>query len=67
MKGRKLMNYLDFNCNINIDNNTLNLKIEDYLDIALRNNNKRRFLFISKSLGKHLPVSPNKVDEMFGF
>lgn len=58
------MNYLDFNCNVNIENNPLNLKIENYLDIALRNNNKRRFLFVSKRLGKHLPVSPNQVDEL---
>lgn len=64
MRGRQLMNYLDFNCNINIENNPLNLKIKDYLEVALRNNNKRRFLFISKKLGKHLPVNPNQVDEL---
>ena len=58
------MRYLDFNCNIDIKNNPLNLKIEDYLNIAIRNNNKRRFLFISKKLGKHLPVSPDQVDEL---
>lgn len=64
MRGRQLMNYLDFNCKVNIENNPLNLKIEDYLDVALRNNNKRRFLFVSKRLGKHLPVSPNIADEL---
>ena len=64
MRGRQLMNYLEFNCNVIIENNPLNLKIEDYLDIALRNNGKRRFLFISKRLGKHLPVNPNQVDEL---
>ena len=64
MRGRQLMSYLDFNCNVNIEKNPLNLKIKDYLDIALRNNNKRRFLFISKKLGKHLPVNPNQVDEL---
>lgn len=58
------MSYLDFNCKINIENNPLNLKIEDYLDVAIRKNNKRRFLFVSKSLGKHLPVNPKKVDEL---
>lgn len=58
------MNYLDFNCSINIEKNPLNLNINDYLDLALRNNFKRRFLFISKSLGKHIPVNPNKVDEL---
>jgi len=64
MRGRRIMNYLDFNCNVNIENNPLNLKIEDYLEIALRNNNKRRFLFVSKNLGKHLPVNPKQVDEL---
>ncbi len=58
------MNYLDFNCSINVEKNPLNLNINDYLDLALRNNLKRRFLFISKNLGKHIPVSPNKVDEL---
>lgn len=58
------MKCLNFKCNINIEKNPLNLKIEDYLDIAIRNNNKRRFLFISKKLGKHLPVSPKQVDEL---
>lgn len=58
------MKCLDFNCDINIENNPLSLKIEDYLDVALRNNNKRRFLFVSKRLGKHLPVNPNQVDEL---
>ncbi|AVK47531.1 hypothetical protein AXY43_05550 [Clostridium sp. MF28] len=58
------MSCLNFNCNINIENNPLNLKIEDYLDVAVRNNNKRRFLFVSKKLGKHLPVNPAKVDEL---
>lgn len=58
------MNYLNFNCNIEIKDNPLNLNIADYLDIALRNNNKRRFLFISKSLGKHMPISPQKIDEL---
>lgn len=36
------MKHLNFNCNIKIENNPLNLKIEDYLDIAVRNNSKRR-------------------------
>lgn len=58
------MRYLNFNCNINIENNQLNLKIEDYLDVAIRNNNKRKFLFVSKKLGKHLPVKPTRVDEL---
>ncbi len=58
------MNYLDFSCDINIKDNPLNLNIDDYLDLALRNNKKRRFLFISKNLGKHIPVNPEKVDNL---
>ena len=58
------MIYSDFNCQINIKKNPLNLNINDYLEVALRNNQKRRFLFVSKTLGKHLPVNPRKVDEL---
>lgn len=58
------MNYLKFQWNIDVEKNPLDLKIEDYLDVALRNNAKRKFLFISKKLGKHLPVNPNKVNEL---
>lgn len=58
------MTYSDFNCEINIKNNPLNLDINDYLEVALRNNPKRRFLFVSKTLGKHMPVAPEKVDEL---
>ena len=58
------MNYLDFSCDINIKDNPLNLNIDDYLDLALRNNKKRRFLFISKNLGKHIPANPEKVDNL---
>lgn len=58
------MSYTKFHCNIKIEHNTLKLDINDYLDVALRNNNKRRFLFVSKNLGKHIPTDPNKVDEL---
>lgn len=64
MKGWIIMNFLNFNCKINIKNNPLNLNINDYLSVALRNNKKRKFLFVSKNLGKHLPVDPKKVDEL---
>ncbi|WML36887.1 hypothetical protein [Clostridium sp. OS1-26] len=43
------MSCLNFNCNINIEDNPLNLKIEDYLELAIRDNNKRKFLFVSKN------------------
>ena len=58
------MSYLNFNCKINIKDNPLNLDINDYLSVALRNNKKRKFLFVSKTLGKHLPINPNKVDKL---
>lgn len=58
------MNYSNFNCKINVDHNPLDLNIDDYLSVALRNNKKRKFLFVSKSLGKHLAVEPKKVDEL---
>ena len=43
------MNCLDFNCDINIKNNPLNLNIEDYLDLALRNNKKEDFYLYQKT------------------
>lgn len=52
----------NFKCEINITENPLNLEIKDYLDIGLRNNKKRRFLFILKKLGKHLAINPNDMD-----
>ncbi len=58
------MIYSDFKCTIDIKKNPLNLNINDYLEVALRDNPKRRFLFVSKTLGKHLPVNPKKVDEL---
>ncbi|MGX4600113.1 phosphoribosyltransferase family protein [Faecalimicrobium sp. JNUCC 81] len=57
------MSCLKFNCDINITDNPLDLNIEDYLEIAVRNNPKRRFLFVSKVLGKHLAC---KADDMDG-
>lgn len=58
------MNYLDFKCDFYIEDNPLDLDINEYLEIAIRNNTKRRFLFISKNLGKHLPIDPKKCDEL---
>lgn len=58
------MSCLNFKCDFNIIENPLNLKINDFLDIAVRNNPKRRFLFVSKPLGKHLPCKAEKMDEL---
>lgn len=55
---------LDFKYDINIKENILDLNIDDYLDLAIRNNKKRRFLFVSKCLGKHLPCKPMDMDKL---
>lgn len=57
------MNLLNYNYKINIMDNPKNLNIDEFLTVGIRNNTKRRFLFISKMLGKHLPCSPIKCDE----
>lgn len=57
----------NFKCEININENPLNLNIEDYLDMGLRNNEKRRFLFILKKLGKHLAISPKDMEDLGEF
>lgn len=57
-------NVLDFNYDLNIKENIFDLDIEKYLDLAVRNNNKRRFLFISKTLGKHLPCNADDMDNL---
>ena len=64
MKELNLVTLQEFSLSINIADNPLNLNINDYLEVALRNNKKRRFLFVSKTLGKHLKVAPEKVDEL---
>lgn len=40
------------------------LKSEDLFDFAARDNPKRAFLFLSKVLGKHLPVSPSVMQDI---
>ena len=58
------MNCLNFNCDINITDNPLNLDINDFLEVAIRNNPKRRFLFVSKTLGKHLACKASDMDDL---
>ena len=58
------MTYLNFDCDININENILNLNLEDFLDMAVRNNEKRRFLFVSKVLGKHLACRAEDMDNL---
>ena len=58
------MSYLKFSCDINIKENVLDLELDNFLEIAVRNNSKRRFLFVSKLLGKHLPCKPEDMDNL---
>ncbi|GAA0348326.1 phosphoribosyltransferase family protein [Bacillus carboniphilus] len=45
---------------VNIEKNPYNLPLEQFFDMALRNNKKRAFLFVSKWLGKHIPIPPQR-------
>lgn len=52
-------NVLDkFTAEVNILANPYNFELPQLLDIAMRINKKRSFLFVSKVLGKHLAVQP---------
>lgn len=59
-----MKNCLNFNCEIDIIDNPLNLELNDFLDVGVRNNSKRRSLFISKKLGKHLACKPSEMDNL---
>nr|WP_226659971.1 phosphoribosyltransferase family protein [Pseudalkalibacillus hwajinpoensis] len=48
------------NVNLEITQNALDLPISEFFNMAARINKKRGFLFVSKILGKHLPVNPYK-------
>ena len=43
---------------LSIQANPFNLDIHHLFSLAIRNNTKRKLLFVSKVLGKHIPVSP---------
>ncbi|AKG33357.1 phosphoribosyltransferase family protein [Paenibacillus durus] len=53
----KVLNDLDVD--IEVTGNPFNLPIESIFQMAARINKKRSFLFVSKVLGKHIPVNPN--------
>lgn len=40
-------------------------EVSDLFDIAQRRNPKRPFLFVSKILGKHIPVAPSKMRSVY--
>ncbi|MGP7815978.1 phosphoribosyltransferase family protein [Niallia sp. 01092] len=51
---------------IEIEENPFQLPIEDFFSMAARINKKRSFLFVSKLLGKHIPIDP-KTGLLTGF
>lgn len=48
----------DLAVNISMEENVYNLLPENIFSLAARNNPKRSFLFVSKLIGKHIPVGP---------
>lgn len=48
----------DLNMKINVTENKFGLDIDKLFKLGARKNPKRSFLFVSKVLGKHLPVNP---------
>lgn len=45
---------------VEVSENPFNFELQDLFLVAARNNSKRAFLFVSKLLGKHIPVNPKK-------
>lgn len=43
-----------------VEKNDFHIPLEDLFKMAARINKKRSFLFVSKVLGKHLPIHPNR-------
>ncbi|TKD68370.1 phosphoribosyltransferase family protein [Pseudalkalibacillus hwajinpoensis] len=46
--------------NLNVTQNRLTIPVDEFFNMAARINKKRGFLFVSKMLGKHIPVDPYK-------
>ncbi|MCL6574452.1 MAG: phosphoribosyltransferase domain-containing protein, partial [Bacillus sp. (in: Bacteria)] len=60
-KRKYTFNILDFlETKIEVFENPYHLPINELFTMAARINKKRSFLFVSKVLGKHLPIAPNK-------
>lgn len=56
---KKIYKILDnFHATVIIDHNPYSLFLEDVFSMAARDNSKRRYLFVSKLIGKHIPVRP---------
>ncbi|MEH7305026.1 phosphoribosyltransferase family protein [Neobacillus drentensis] len=60
-KKKYTYNILDaIKTEIAVTEDPYDLPLEDLFTMAARINKKRSFLFVSKVLGKHLPIDPNK-------
>jgi hypothetical protein len=60
-KRKFTFNILDsIETKIEVTENPYHLPIDELFTMAARINKKRSFLFVSKVLGKHLPIAPNK-------
>lgn len=61
LKNKYTFHILDsIDTELEITENPYQLPIEELFTMAARINKKRSFLFVSKVLGKHLPIDPNK-------
>jgi hypothetical protein len=60
-KKKYTFNILDsIETEIEVSENPYSLPTDELFTMAARINKKRSFLFVSKVLGKHLPINPNK-------
>ncbi|MGG5253892.1 phosphoribosyltransferase family protein [Neobacillus sp. SM06] len=48
------------NIEVEVTDNPFSLPVDELFTMAARINNKRSFLFMSKLIGKHIPIHPNK-------
>ena len=56
---------LDLTYQTNFSGDSKNYELEDLLGFAQRINPKRAFLFVSKVLGRHIPVAPSTMRDAF--
>lgn len=49
----------DYFIDISVQENILNIPLKSLFSMALRKNKKRGFLFVSKLIGKHIPIVPD--------
>jgi hypothetical protein len=60
-KKKYLFNILDsIEAEIEVSENPYDLPIDELFTMAARINKKRSFLFVSKLIGKHIPINPRK-------